>query len=63
MSKTKPWNAQIPKTPKFNERKSLYRWVEFDGDPVYITYKKQWLTRAEVTLLILQDCSPELIQV
>lgn len=67
MTKTKPWNAQIPKNPKFNERKSLYRWVDWqsfqEADSFNDIIKEKWLTHSELTMLILQGIKPQLIQV
>lgn len=60
MIKNKQWQSPIPKTPKFNQRRMFYFWEEIrDG---YYFYNQGWLTHSEVTLLILQGSTPQLVK-
>ena len=58
------YQTPIPKTPKFHDRKMLYRVVDwsvetmFDGRFV----EDLWLTNSEVTMLLLQGKDVKLIQ-
>jgi hypothetical protein len=49
------YQAQIPKTPKFCDRKSLYRVVDWHSDFMGEFIQDLWLTNSEVTMLLLQD--------
>lgn len=60
MKKTQP----IPKTPKFHDRKMLYRVVDWTAENMFFdTFVEDvWLTHSEVTMLVLQGKEVKLIQ-
>lgn len=61
MRKNNIWQAPIPKTPKFNQRRMLYKWYETDDSP-YLILMQGWLTHAEVTMMLLKGYDLSLIQ-
>ena len=60
----KKYQAQIPQTPKFQDRKMLYRVVDWEeGAMLYGGFVEDlWLTHSEVTMLLLQGKDVRLIQ-
>jgi hypothetical protein len=54
----------IPKTPKFQDRKMLYRVVDWSADSMFDGkfVEDLWLTHSEVTMLLLQGREIKLIQ-
>jgi hypothetical protein len=60
----KKYQTPIPKTAKFQDRKSLYRVVDWVAEAMLMDefIQDAWLTRSEVTMLILQGKEVKLIQ-
>lgn len=56
------YQAQIPKTAKFQNRKCLYRVVDWQSDLMGEFVQDLWLTNSEVTMLILQGRDVRMIQ-
>lgn len=61
----KKYQSKIPQTPKFQERKMLYRVVDWENEMTFLNgdfVQDLWLTHSEVTMMLLQGKSVRLIQ-